>query len=121
MAPSPDGAAVFITGFTTVRSNHDRYATVGYNALTGAKLWRSIFHRGPALSNSIGQDVAVNPDSSKVFVTGSTPGGIGTVAYDAATGAKLWVVVTPAGEAGSDLAVSPDGGRCTSPGSVLAG
>jgi len=110
MAPSPDGAAVFITGFTTVRSNHDRYATVGYNALTGAKLWRSIFHRGPALSNSIGQDVAVNPDSSKVFVTGSTPGGIGTVAYDAATGAKLWVVVTAAGEAGSDLAVSPDGG-----------
>ena len=111
MAPSPDGAAVFITGFTTVRSNHDRYATVGYNALTGAKLWRSIFHRGPALSNSIGQDVAVSPDSSKVFVTGSTPGGIGTVAYDAATGAKLWVVVTPAGVAGSDLAVSPDGAR----------
>jgi len=123
MAASPDGSAVFITGFTTVRSDHDRYATVGYNALTGAKLWRSIFHRGPALSNSIGQDV-VSRDSAKVFVTGSAPGGsavfvrgdlgipgrFATIGYSAATGARLWArLFKGLGDSVSEaMVVSPD-------------
>jgi hypothetical protein len=109
MAASPDGSAVFATGLTEAASGHDRYATVGYNALTGAKLWRALFHAGPDLSNSVASDVTVSPDSTKVFVTGSTPDGIGTVAYNAATGARLWVRISPALATGTSLAVSPDG------------
>jgi DNA-binding beta-propeller fold protein YncE len=107
-AASPNGAAVFVTGFTTAANSRDRYATVGYNALTGARLWSSVFHQGPKGDSSEADDVAVSPDGSKVFVTGFTPDGLATVAYDAATGAKLWVKDV-AGAAGTGVAVSPDG------------
>jgi len=108
IAASPNGADVFVTGFTQAPRDHERYATVGYNARTGAKLWRAIFHQGPKRENSSAGDVAVSPDGSTVYVTGSTPLGIGTVAYNAATGARLWVA-NFAGAAGTGIAVSPDG------------
>jgi len=119
-AASPNGAAVFVTGFIQPPSGRPRYATVGYNALTGAKLWSSVFHQGPKGNTSEADDVAVSPDGSKVFVTGFTLDGLTTVAYDAATGGKLWVK-NVAGATGTGVAVSPDGATLFVSGSGLQG
>jgi WD40 repeat protein len=100
---------VFITGFTSAASGPSRYGTVAYNALTGAKLWRALFQQSPKRRSSSAGAIAVSPDGSTVYVTGSTPKGIATVAYDAATGAKLWVTNTSGVAVGASLAVSPDG------------
>lgn len=62
-----------------------------------------------AARHPIGQPSAmtVSPDGSKVFVTGMTGNGYGTVAYDAASGAVLWQAVSAGG--GVAVSVSPDG------------
>lgn len=36
---SPDGQMVFVTGITDVSTSSANYATVAYNAATGAKAW----------------------------------------------------------------------------------
>lgn len=67
----------------------------------------------------MGIDVAVGPDSSRVFVTGQSPGRTSghdyiTLGYDAGTGAQLWAARYdgPAQRGDRCLAqgVSPDGG-----------
>jgi len=91
VAASPDGAAVYVTGVTGVA----HFSTVAYDAGTGATRWSATFYgRGYGQPSAI----AVSPDGSKVFVTGFTsypnaccPDQFVTVAYDAATGARLWV------------------------------
>jgi DNA-binding beta-propeller fold protein YncE len=120
IAASPNGSDVFVTGSTSAISGTSRYATVGYNALTGAKLWSAIFREGPKRATSDGGGVAVSPDGSTVYVTGTTPTGIGTVAYNAATGTRLWVK-NFAGAASGSLAVSPDGATLFVTGSGFQG
>jgi hypothetical protein len=110
---SPDGAGVFITG---VAGNW--YATVAYDAATGIQRW-AMPYRGPFWPGSNGAtDLAVSPDGAKVFVTGesqssSTAFDYATIAYDATTGAQLWVArysATGDGVNGATaIAVSPDG------------
>jgi outer membrane protein assembly factor BamB len=110
---SPDGASVFVTGVAG-----SEYATVGYDAATGTQRWVSSFH-GPFRS---GYDAAnalvVSPDGNKVFVTGhiqtsNTDSAYATIAYDAITGAQLWVAAYRGADRGDNLAtaiaVSPDG------------
>src|SRR5262249_42984935 len=93
-----------------------RYTTIAYDAATGARRWvarYSLRHlRAEAAS------VAVSPDGTRVFVTGSSVGRFGnpqfaTVSYDAATGATRWVArySTLPGRiaAATAVAVSPDG------------
>lgn len=92
VAVSPDGKTAFVTGYTTAAGAED-YATVAYNAATGAQLWAARYD-SPS-NNGAAAEVAVSPDSKAVFVTGSslgTPTGedYATVAYNAATGAQLW-------------------------------
>jgi hypothetical protein len=94
-AVSPDGTAVFVTGASAGApgSGREDYATVGYNAVTGATLWERRYD-GPAGDNAA-KAVAVSPDGSTVYVTGESKGpGTGmdyaTVAYNAATGAQRW-------------------------------
>ena len=59
-----------------------------------ATLWRKRYN-GPGSSNDDAYSVAVSPDGSKVFVTGSstgsgTSGDYATIAYDAASGVRAW-------------------------------
>ena len=120
VAVSPDGARVFVTG-TSEGVGHSAfgYATVAYNAVTGAQLWARRY-LGPGNGFSTAWSVAVSPGGTRVFVTGSSQGaGSGqdyaTVAYNAATGAQLWAQRYNGPANGSDyalsVAVSPGGTR----------
>ncbi len=97
VAVSGDGTKVFVTGFSAGRggvANYD-YATIGYNAATGAQLWVKRYN-GPGNGGDGASSVAASPDGRTVFVTGASAGktsseDYATIAYGAATGAQLWV------------------------------
>jgi WD40 repeat protein len=115
LAVSPDGTDVFVTGYSDVSIGNYDYATVAYDASSGARLWsRSYTRPGNDVANALG----VSPDGSEVFVTGGSEGSTtyadyATVAYDASTGAKLWS--KRYAHVGNDIAtalgVSPDGSQ----------
>ncbi len=114
---SPDGARVFVTGGSGGLQTRRDFATIAYNAETGARLWLARYD-GPASDSDSARDLAVSPDGTTVFVTG-TAYGLGTVtdyttiAYDAANGARLWAArydgPISMWDYASSLAVSPDG------------
>ena len=117
VAVSPDGSAVYVTGQASAAAAAYVYATVAYNAATGAQLWVSDYN-GPARGYSAARSLAVGPDSHVLYVTGDSGASpqtfsFVTVAYDAATGAQLWAA-SYSGPAGNNnvsaVAVSPDGG-----------
>src|SRR5262249_50773411 len=92
---SPEGSMVFVTGRSVGVGTHYDYVTVAYDAISGAQLGLKRYD-GPASLRDAATALGVSPDSSTVFVTGgSKRSGIGpdyaAVAYDAATGAQLWV------------------------------
>jgi hypothetical protein len=96
IAASPDGSRVIVTGRQTTASRHVRIVTTSYDATTGARQWRA-FLAAQAKQSSFAEALAISPDSSKVFVTGSAGVGNGaapeqyvTAGYAAATGAKAW-------------------------------
>jgi DNA-binding beta-propeller fold protein YncE len=71
---SPDGTTVFVTGASsgTIAGQVD-YATVGYNAATGARLW--VKRYAGLAKGGIGThaySVAVSPSGSTVYVTGES-------------------------------------------------
>src|SRR6266853_314569 len=92
-------------------------------AATRARLWVSRYN-GPANGKDVARAVAVSPGGGTVYVTGDSPGSqssydYATVAYNAATGARLWVSryngPGNAFDIAYSVAVSPDGARCMSP------
>jgi sugar lactone lactonase YvrE len=94
LAVSPDGATVFVTGESIGSTGSLDYATVAYEAATGARKWVRR-HNGPANGDDSARSVAVSPDGAVVYVTGlivDLGSGLDyfTVAYDAATGAPSW-------------------------------
>jgi hypothetical protein len=86
IAVSSDGTKVFITGSSASATGGD-YETIAYDASTGAKRWAERYN-GPSDSRDEATSVAVSPNGSQVFVTGSSPAGttsddFATVAYTA--------------------------------------
>jgi outer membrane protein assembly factor BamB len=113
----PGGGRVYVTGST----NGD-YLTVAYDTATGARLWASRYPGliGRAAGGAV--SVAAGPGGGRVYVTGTSSGASGglsdyaTVAYDSATGARLWAehyssAPGPFQSRGAAVAVSPGGGK----------
>src|SRR5206468_2584113 len=105
---SPDGATVFVTGYSQRLGTETEYATIAYDAATGAQLWVALYN-GPGDSNDSAVALGVSPDGATVFVTGLSGTSFyhyATVAYDAAKGAELWVArYSPPGDT-NDYAVA---------------
>jgi DNA-binding beta-propeller fold protein YncE len=121
LAVSPDGAIVYVTGRGHVPGSSDDYLTFAYDAASGATIWGRRY-RGPANSFDVARALAVSPDGSRVYVTGSSsdPGSgtqsdFLTLAYDAASGSKIWARRYNGrgngNESGREIAASPDGTR----------
>jgi WD40 repeat protein len=115
---SPDGGKVFVTGTSEGTTSGDDYATIAYDAATGAQLWARRYN-GPGNGLDRAASMAVAPTGVAVFVTGSSIGATSrgdyaTIAYDAATGAQLWArrYNGPANrdDAAASVAASPTGG-----------
>src|SRR5215469_12489586 len=95
IAASPDGSAVFVTGWSRYHSAPSDYATVGYDAATGRQLWARSY-AGPGEAADEAAAIAVSPDGRIVFVTGTSGPLNGvqeytTIAYSASTGRQLWL------------------------------
>jgi hypothetical protein len=107
VAVSPSGSEVFVTGPSHFKVGPvPQWATIAYNTATGAQVWVARYNGG------IGDPaVAVSPDGSEVFVTGSAHSGMVTLAYDATTGQRLWTYQPDIRDQASPaaLAVSSDG------------
>ena len=122
---SLDGQTVFVTGLSAGADGTFGYATLAYDAATGAQRWVAR-HEKAMLANPGGlldpphtgsYDLALSPDGERVFVMGSD----GAFAYDIQTGADLWGHGTMGAacrqffsqfvDGECDLEVSPDGSR----------
>jgi hypothetical protein len=119
VAVSPDGSTVFVTGYDEGATSDLDYATIAYAAGTGAELWVARYN-GPGNVTDAASSMAVSPDGSKLYVTGGSWGrtssyDYATIAYNAATGTRLWVkrYNGPADlyDEAAALAVSPNGAR----------
>ncbi|MEU6074189.1 S8 family serine peptidase [Micromonospora sp. NPDC047074] len=121
VALDPKGKRLYVAG----ASNQDlwgtprpRFALVAYDPATGARLW-SAGYTGPAATHDEPMAIKVSPDGSTLFITGMSEaegsgGDVVTLAYDAATGRRLWEARYTGKEAGGTdfgnaLTVSPDG------------
>jgi hypothetical protein len=113
LAVSPDASRVFVTGlsYSRITGNYD-FATVAYDAATGTKLWSKRFNNpDDGYDNAVA--VVVSPDGGEVYVAGESEAAdanFAIVAYDAATGTKLWAERSMTGtDRTNAFAVSPDG------------
>lgn len=114
-----DGQRVYVTGGSQreAPSYAFTYATLAYDAATGASVWIRRYN-GPDTGTEWGNsDVAesIATDGQRVYVTGHSGYGdfsdYATVAYDAATGARLWTrrYNGPGGEDDAAHSVATDG------------
>lgn len=98
LVTSPDGARVYVTGMSRSDAGYD-YATVSYDAGTGAKNWEARFD-GPSRNGDAAWTATLSPDAKTLYVGGSSflqgPGYLNVVvAFDAADGARRWVGMQP--------------------------
>ena len=114
---APDGATVFVAGSHYDPPQGWHYAVVALDASSGSTSWIANYQGPPSEDGDALTSMAVAPDGSRVYVTGSIAVGpwseayheYGTIAYDAATGAQLWVQRTGRRNFWPSLAVSPEG------------
>jgi DNA-binding beta-propeller fold protein YncE len=120
VAAGPGGRTIYVTGTSTGLTSGRDYATIAYNAATGARRWASRYN-GPANRGDLAYAVAVSPGGRALYVTGASFGGVSsandyaTVAYNAATGTRLWARRYNGPGNGADqatsVAVSPTDGK----------
>lgn len=127
LALTPDGSRIVVAGNTANRNVSfsdpplgNDVGVLALDATTGSVLWSATYN-GAADREEMARDVAVGPDGARAFVVGRTQTGTDffrahdalVVAYDTATGARLWsaTVAGTRGEQDEFLAVatSPDG------------
>jgi DNA-binding beta-propeller fold protein YncE len=85
------GSKIFVTGGSPGSGTDSDYATVAYDAGTGAELWASRYD-GPGSGPDRGDSLAISPDGFRLYVTGSSWGDQEdylTLQLDPATGAQL--------------------------------
>src|SRR2546426_11703345 len=94
---SPDNKRIYVTGYSPDNGAPNDYATIAYDAATGATIWTARYDSGAHWFDN-GKYLAISPDGMRLFVTGdSNADGSDsnydylTIAYDAATGEQLWV------------------------------
>lgn len=119
---APDGKTVYVTSGSRGRSSDTDFATLAYNATTGAERWVSRYN-GPGNASDVAGSLAITPDGRTLIVAGQShppSNGVGrnlgyaTVAYDAATGVPIWTQRTLGWSPESPalntqrLAISPD-------------
>jgi WD40 repeat protein len=127
LAVSPDSSTVYVTGGSNAPgSTAPHYWTAALSAATGAQQWQATFH-GPA-TRAASTGIALSPDGSVVYVTGSTAQASGlneyaTIGYDAATGHQLWLATYSTANVADNaagLAVSADGSTLYVTGTSIA-
>jgi hypothetical protein len=128
-AVSPDGSTVFVTG-TTALGPTGRFATLAYDAVTGAEKWIARYPSSSSEDWGRGNGLTVSADSSTLFVTGATkchecvdPSAelFTTIAYDTSSGTRLWVKRFASSGGPYSIALSPDGSKLFVNGQVLGG
>lgn len=127
---TPSGRTVVVASYTTGTTTTTAYAITAYIERTGAPRW-SRRYAGPAgYNDNLPAALGISPDGSTVYVTGTSDNpasenDYATVAYNVATGARLWVSrFTGLGNSfdqASALAVNPRGGAVYVTGSSSAG
>ncbi|MEX2274337.1 MAG: PQQ-binding-like beta-propeller repeat protein [Actinomycetota bacterium] len=117
LAVSPDGTTVFVAGESNGATGGLDYAVLAHDATTGDRLWKRRYD-GPGHSLEALTGLAVTPDGSAVLVTGRSIGAssgsdVATLAFDAASGTRLWVArynrAGQSSDGGNAVTVTPDG------------
>lgn len=109
VAVSPDGAHVYVAGYSFYRppsSTGYDYTVLAYDAAQGSEQWVSRYNgpgdgSGASAEHDFAMALDVAPDGQAVYVTGYSAGyvpdagswatgGVATLALDASTGAQLW-------------------------------
>jgi Tol biopolymer transport system component len=114
---SPDGTMAYVV----VDDSNTSYAVVAYNAATGQLVWVARY-LGVSGNPAHPHALAMSPDGTKLFVTGSASTGTNegdwaTVAFATSDGGQLWVQRyhgsngSPDVAGPADITVSPDGSR----------
>src|SRR5258707_13391325 len=86
---------VYVTGRSQRRTSSYDYATVDYNAATGAQRWVSRYN-GPVNGNEFANAVIVSPGGQTIYVTGGSAGKaprtyFAPLAHNAGTRGAPWV------------------------------